>query len=127
MPDPATDHTGIAQEVVSADVAIVSAEAIDGAADRLVAARVLTTIARDRRMSLTGKMAALTERAQDFHKKTETVLDGIAAKIGVAERKRDAAAEKHHSYYDAIIKGVDESVAVIERLSNVPLGEDGEG
>jgi hypothetical protein len=124
MPDPATDHAGRSSEVIDR---LTDRDVIDAGADRLVTARVLTTIARDRRMSLTGKMAALTERAQDFHKKTETVLDGIAEKIAKAETKRDEAADKHHGYYDGIIKGVDDSVAVIERLSNVPLGEDGEG
>lgn len=78
-------------------------------------------------MSLSGKMAALTERAQDFSKSTETVLDGIAAKITTAEAKRDAAAEKHHGFYDNIIKGVEDSVTVIDRLSNSPLETGGEG
>jgi hypothetical protein len=95
--------------------------------DRVTAVRVVTTMQREGRLSLTGKMAALTERAQDFHKKTETVLDGIAEKISKAESKRDVAAGKHHSYYDGIIAGVDESVAVIDRLSNGPLQEGGEG
>lgn len=124
MPDPATDHAGRTTEVIER---LTSPEVIDAGADRLVTARVLTTIARDRKMSLTGKMAALTERAQDFHKKTESVLDGIAEKIAKAETKRDEAADKHHGYYDAIIAGVDDSVKAIERLSNVPLGEGGEG
>lgn len=124
MPDPATDHAGRTTEVIER---LTSPEVIDAGADRLVTARVLTTIARDRKMSLTGKMAALTERAQDFHKKTESVLDGIAEKIAKAEIKRDEAAGKHHGYYDAIIAGVDDSVKAIERLSNVPLGEGGEG
>lgn len=77
-------------------------------------------------MSLMGKMAHLTESAQDFHKSTEATLDGIAAKIETAKAKRDAAAEKHHGYYDTIIKGVDDSVEVIDRLSNAPLPEGGE-
>lgn len=72
-------------------------------------------------------MAALTESAQDFSTSTEAVLDGIAEKIALAKTKRDAAADKHHGFYDGIIKGVDESVAVIDRLSNGPLSEDGKG
>lgn len=135
---PSLDHRRVTESVsvaaaevgsVPKDITevVVDPVAINNAADRIVTARVLTTIARDRRMSLTGKMAALTERAQDFHKKTETVLDGISEKIGKAEAKRDAAAEKHHGYYDGIIKGISESEAVIDRLSNVPLGESGEG
>lgn len=84
-------------------------------------------IKEGKRMSLFGKMAALTESAQDFHKKTEEALDGIAEKIAVATEKREDAVAKHHGYYDAIIKGVDDSVSVIDRLSNAPLGEDGEG
>lgn len=82
-------------------------------------------IREGKRMSLLGKMAALTERASDFNTSTESVLDGISAKIEAAVKKRDEAAAKHHGYYDTIIKGVDESVAVIDRLSNVPLGEGG--
>lgn len=79
-------------------------------------------------MSLSGKMAALTESAQDFHNSTEAVLDGIAEKIALAKTKRDVAAEKHHGFYDGIIKGVEDSVTVIDRLSNgVPLSEGGEG
>lgn len=119
--DPATDHAGrtstpeITQE-------------LSELTDRVTALRVVTQMQREGRLSLSGKMAALTERAQDFHKKTETVLDGIAEKIGKAEAKRDVAAGKHHTYYDSVIAGVDESVAVIDRLSNgAPLGEDGEG
>ena len=122
MPDPSTDNAGIRS--VGTTHAIADASLIENAVDRVVTARVLTHIAtevREGRMSLTGKMAALTERAQDFHKKTEAVLYGIAEKITVAEGKRDVAAEAHHTYYDAVIKGVDESVAVIDRLSNGPL------
>lgn len=78
-------------------------------------------IEEGRRMSLRGKMAALTESAQDFTKETETVLDGIAEKIAAARTKRDDAAVKHHDYYDSIIQGVDDSIEVIDRLSNGPL------
>lgn len=79
-----------------------------------------------RRMSLKGKMAALTERAQDFTKTTEAGLDALSEKITLAESKREAALEKHHGYYDGIVAGIEESVAVIDRLSNVPLSGDGE-
>lgn len=115
--DPALDHGG------RADIGHEIAEATD----RIVAARVVTKMQREGRLSITGKMAALTERAQDFHKTTEGVLDGIAEKITVAEAKRNVAAEKHHGYYDMIIAGVDESVKAIDRLSNGPLPEDGKG
>ena len=77
-------------------------------------------------MSLLGKMQHLTEAATDFHKETEAVLDGIAAKIATGKQKRDEAAAKHHGYYDAIIAGVDQSTEVIDRLSNGPLHGDGE-
>lgn len=107
--------------------ALVSTEEIAHATDRIVAARVLTNIAREKRLSISGKMAALTERAKDFNTKTETVLDGISEKIAVAEAKRDVAAEKHHGYYDTIISGVDASIADIDRLSNGPLPQGGEG
>lgn len=106
--------------------ALVTTEEIAHVTDRIVTARILTNIARENRLSLTGKMSALTESAQEFHKGTEAVLDGIAAKIALAKTKRDAAAQKHHGFYDEIIKGVEESTAVIDRLSNGPLHEDGE-
>ena len=77
-------------------------------------------------MSLLGKMQHLTEAAQKFNDDTEAVLDGIATKIAVGAAKRDAAAAKHHGYYDAIIAGVDASTEVIDRLSNGPLHGDGE-
>lgn len=94
--------------------------------DRVTAYRVVAKMEKEgRAVSLTGKMAALTERAQDFTKATETVLDGISEKIAAAEKKRDEAAAKHHGYYDTIIAGVDESVQVIDRLSNGPLPEGG--
>jgi hypothetical protein len=104
---------------------ITDSDALNAGADKIVAARVLTTIARDRRMSLLGKMQALTESAQDFNKETEAVLDGIAEKIVSARAKRDAAKEKHHGYYDGIVKGIEDSVVVIDRLSNGPLPQDG--
>lgn len=100
-------------------------QAIADAADRITAVRVVTQMQREGRLSLSGKLAALTESAHDFTKETESVLDGIASKIASAKIKRDDAAAKHHSYYDTIIAGVDESVSVIDRLSNGPLPEDG--
>ncbi|MHB8272825.1 hypothetical protein [Bradyrhizobium sp.] len=102
---------------------VTTASAIDLNADRIKSYRV--GLQEGRRMSLAGKMAALTERATKFNTDTEAVLDGIAAKVSAAETKRDAAKDKHHAYYDTIIKGVDDSVAVIDRLSNGPLPEDG--
>lgn len=100
--------------------------AISDATDRLTAERVVRGAVREKRMSLLGKMRHLTDSAQDFHKETEAVLDGIAEKIATGRTKRDEAAAKHHAYYDAIISGVDESTAVIDRLSNGPLSGDGE-
>lgn len=108
--------------------AVTSADHIDQATDRIVTARVLTHVAievREGRMSLTGRMAHLTERARDFHKKTEGVLEAIEEKINKADTKLNIASEKHHNYYDGIIGGIDESVAVVDRLSNGPLSEDG--
>jgi hypothetical protein len=95
-------------------------------ADRITAERVVRQLAREGAgMSLLGKMKHLTESARDFHSDTEIVLDGIADKIRLAREKRDAAAEVHHGYYDGIIDGVEESIEVIDRLSNGPLHEDG--
>ena len=99
-------------------------EAIADAADRVTAVRVV--IQREKRLSLAGKMAALTERANDFTRDTEKVLDGIAEKITAAEAKRDLAKEKHHGYYDGIVKGIEDSITAIDRLSNCPLSEGGE-
>lgn len=115
MPDPAIDHKG------HADIA----RAIEDRTESLIIERLL--VKKGMPVSLLGKMKALTESAEDFTKGTEVVLDGIADKIKVATVKRDAAAEKHHGYYDGIIKGVEDSVVVIDRLSNLPLGKDGEG
>lgn len=78
-------------------------------------------------MSLLGKLSHLTEDAQKFNDETVMVLDGIGEKIAVARTKRDVAKDKHHGYYDTIIKGVEDSVEVINRLSNGPLSEGGEG
>lgn len=100
---------------------------LEATTDRIVAKRVLVDIARKDRMSLLGKLQHLTDDAQDFHRETEEVLDGIAEKIALGRKKRDTAKEKHHGYYDAIIHGVDESVKVIDRLSNGPLSEGGKG
>src|SRR5487761_418221 len=97
---------------------IVDKDALDAGADQIVAARVLTIIARDRKMSLLGKLQHLTEEAQHFHEETELTLDAISEKIAEGRRKRDQASQKHHAYYDAIISGVEESTKVIERLSN---------
>jgi hypothetical protein len=91
------------------------------AADRIVAARVVTAMKREGKLSLLGKMKALTESAEDFNKETEVALDGIAEKISAATIKRTAAVEKHHGYYDGLIKGIEESVMVIDKLSNGPL------
>lgn len=113
--DPATDHAGRAS---TPDLTHELSELTD----RVTAVRVVNKLQREGRLSLTGKMAALTERAQDFHKETEIVLDRISDKITEAEVKRGEASDKHHRYYDNIITGVEESVAVIDRLSNDPLG-----
>jgi len=115
MPDPAIDHRG------HADIT----RAIEDRTDSLVIERLL--VKKGMPVSLLGKMKALTERAEDFNKSTSDVLDAISEKIHLATIKRDEAADKHHGYYDGIIQGVDESVAVIDRLSNLPLGKDGEG
>jgi hypothetical protein len=100
-------------------------QAIADAADRVTAYRVIKYAKGSPQMSLLGKMQHLTETAQDFHNETEAVLDGIAAKIELAKERRETAKDKHHGYYDAIIKGVDDSVTVIDRLSNGPLPDGG--
>lgn len=77
-------------------------------------------------MSLMGKLDALTESATDFNKSTGDKLDLLAKRIPALVTKRDEALRKHHAYYDGIEKGIDQSTQVIERLSNIPLGEDSE-
>lgn len=104
---------------------IADQSALDRGAENLVAARVLSQYARTKNMSLLGKLQHLTESAQEFHKRTEASLDGISEKIAAADQKRELAETKHHAYYDTIIAGVDESIKVIDRLSNAPLPEDG--
>jgi len=79
-----------------------------------------------RPMSLMGKMAALTESAQDFNRETGEKLDALATRIPALAEKRDAALAKHHAYYNGLEKGIDDSAAVIDRLSNGPLGGDSE-
>ncbi len=102
-------------------------KAVADAADRITAARVVSQMVREgKRMSLLGKMQHLTETAQDFHRETEAALDGIAAKIEAAKKKREEAEATHHGYYDAIMAGVDESIKAIDRLSNGPLPEGGQ-
>lgn len=77
-------------------------------------------------MSLLGKMKHLTDEAQKFNDETSVAMDGISDKIAAGRTKRQAAVDKHHAYYDAIIGAVDESTKVIDRLSNGPLSEGGE-
>ena len=95
-------------------------KAIAAAADRIAA--YTDGLKEGRRMSLLGKMKHLTESAQDFNTKTEAALDGIQAKIDASSAKRDDAVAKHHAYYDTVNKGVDETIAVIDQLSNGPNG-----
>src|SRR5258707_3888219 len=119
--DPALDHAG--RRTDQPDISHELAALTDG----VVAARVVTKLKREGKLSLLGKMKALTESAEDFNKSTAEVLDGIALKIATAKEKRDTAAEKHHGYYDGIIKGVDDPGVVIDRLSNGPLTENVHG
>jgi hypothetical protein len=96
-------------------------KAIAAAADRIAA--YTDGLKEGRRMSLLGKMKHLTESAQAFNTMTESALDGIQAKINASNAKRDEAVAKHHAYYDEVNKGVDETVAVIDQLTNgVPNG-----
>jgi hypothetical protein len=126
QPDPIPVATVPPPETPVEAKLIVDPGVLDATTDRIVAKRVMTDIARNERMSLLGKLAHLTEEAQDFHRETEQDLDGISEKIALGREKRKAAVEKHHGYYDAIIAGVDESTKVIDRLSNGPLHGDGE-
>ncbi len=104
--------------------AVTTAVTINANADRIEAYRV--GLREGKRMSLLGKLAHLTADADKFTEETVQVLDGIAEKIALARARRDIAKDKHHGYYDGIIKGVEESVTVIDRLSNGPLPEGGQ-
>jgi hypothetical protein len=95
-------------------------------ASRKLDKSLTAAIKEGKQMSVIGKIAALTGSATEFNQSTPVVLDGIAEKIALATKKRDELAAKHHAYYDGIIKGADESMAVVDRLSNVPLGEGSE-
>jgi hypothetical protein len=102
---------------------VTNPNTIDHNTDRIRA--FAAGVREGKRMSLLGKLQHLTEDAEAFSKETSDDLDGIAAKIALAREKKATAKAKHHAYYDTIIKGVDESVAVIDRLSNGPLSGDG--
>lgn len=103
--------------------AVIDPATIEKNTDKIQAYRV--GLQEGKRMSLLGRLAHLTEDAEKFNQETVDVLDGIGEKIASARRKRDVAKDKHHGYYDGIIKGVEESVTVIDRLSNGPLSEGG--
>ena len=102
---------------------VTTAQTINANADRIEAYR--KGLAEGRRMSQIERMAALTARQGDLSKKTDKVLDGIEDKCNKYETKLNTAEEKHHSYYDKLIGSMEESVTVIDRLSNGPLHEDG--
>ena len=73
-------------------------------------------------MSLAGKLAALTEAAQDFNKETESQLDGLMQRLVDLRRKRDAATQLHQAHLTEVEKGIDLAADVVTRLANVPLG-----
>lgn len=115
----------IAEEATAAAIkGVTTAASISVNSERIVAYR--EGLQEGRRMSLMGKMKALTESAEQFNSETESVLDEIAEKITSAKVKRTAAAAKHHTYYDGLTKAIEDSVVVIDRLSNGPLSGDGE-
>lgn len=97
--------------------------AIADAADRITAVRVV--IQRERKLSLASKMAEIAANTKSLNEKTSNALDSIIEKQAKAASKVNEAESKHHAYYDAIISGADESIAVIDRLSNGPLSEGG--
>ncbi len=115
---------GLAKDADREIKGVTTAATINANADRIEAYRV--GLREGKRMSLLGKLAHLTADADKFTEETVQVLDGIAEKIALARARRDVAKEKHHGYYDGIIKGVEESVTVIDRLSNGPLPEGGQ-
>jgi|SRR5579872_5246424 len=101
-------------------------QAVADRTESLIAERVVRKKVGAHAMSLLGKLAHLTADAEQFTDETGKVLDGISEKIALARARRDIAKDKHHGYYDGIIKGVEESVTVIDRLSNSPLPEGGQ-
>lgn len=76
-------------------------------------------------MSQLGRLEALTARQNDLSKKTDEVLDGIEEKVNKYETKLNVAEGKHHAHYDKLIEGMEQSIVVIDRLSNGPLPDDG--
>lgn len=115
--------TELDPEAVRAVKGVTTVEGINHNSDRIEAYRV--GLQEGKRMSLLGKLAHLTDDALKFTDETGEVLDGISEKIALARQRRDVAKQKHHGYYDGIIKGVEDSVTVIDRLSNGPLPEGG--
>ncbi len=101
-------------------------QAVADRTESLIAERVVRKKLGAHGMSLLGKLAHLTADAEQFTQETVQVLDEITEKIALARARREVAKDKHHGYYDGIIKGVEESVTVIDRLSNVPLSEGGQ-
>jgi nitrogen-specific signal transduction histidine kinase len=91
------------------------------ALDRLLVTAIAANKETDRLMNLVDKMAVLRERAESFNRETDKELDAIAEKIETARKKREETAARHHAYYDGVIKGIDESIAVIDQLSNGPV------
>ena len=118
-------HKPVAEDATTAAVkGVTTTNAISVNADRIQAYRV--GIQEGRRMSQLERMVALTARQGDLSKKTDKVLDGIEDKCNKYETKLNAAEEKHHGYYDKLIGSMDDSIVVIDRLSNGPLSGDGE-
>lgn len=78
-------------------------------------------------MSLLGKVNSLTEMSTAFEKRTDEKLSALMDRIGSLDKKRDEALARHNGYYDKIEQGLDQHDLAIERLSNLPLDEDGNG
>jgi hypothetical protein len=119
VPHPFASH------VSSIEDALTDTQSLDAAADKLVAARTLTILARNRKMSQIGRIAALNARQAELSKKTDQVLDGIEDKVNKYETKLNTAEGRHHAHYDRLIDSMDESIVAIDRLSNGPLPDDG--
>ena len=115
---------GLPPETKAAVKGVTDPATINVNTDRIAAYR--TGLQEGRRMSQIGRLEALNARQTDLSKKTDKVLDGIEEKCNKYETKLNAAEEKHHGYYDKLIGSMDDSIVVIDRLSNGPLSDAGE-
>lgn len=97
--------------------AVTSSEAIEGAADRLVAARVLSAVAREGRVS---KLGAIADRIAEKKKAHDAKADEWALRLDALDRREPDA----FAIGDAVIAEREGDLSDMERtmrsLGNLP-------